>query len=354
MLIVRKVVKSPTFRPRPRALLHRAVQERHDLCSRAGGVRHQFHAVTLQDPRSKRPVHRGHSIAGNRRGICIAGEQLLHRHSLHAIRRRIAEEERHSLRSRAGIVRAELACARAGGDAVFNGPRHGLGVVSLGRHIVKALHGLRLGGTGRTPKERDDLRAGAAAVRVEGRSAHAGGDVPADRPDNGVLIVSARGNIGEGVLSGGGQRLERGLHGDLAVGHRKGKLAVALVGELEFLVVSIQNGEGIEQIALVGIDRQGDSGALGSGLVARGHIAVLAVLDGDAVSGRTAAGSSIGSGVASGSDRTSNAVFNSDCLDGAALADRKLAGVFAAAGRRIAAIGGKVDRRSLFGLDAHL
>ena len=263
------LLRSIIFLRRRSALLHRAVQECHDLCSRAGGFRHQFHAVTLQDPRSKRPVHRGHSVAGNRRGICIAGEQLLHRHSLHAIRRRIAEEERHSLRSRAGIVRAELACARAGGDAVFNGPRHGLGVVSLGRHIVKALHGLRLGRTGRTPKERDDLRAGAAVVRVEGRGAHAGGDVPADRPDNGVLIVSARGNIGEGVVTGGLLSLECGLPGDLAVGHREGELAAALVGELKFLVLAVQNGEGIEQIALIGIDRQGDGRALGGGLVAR-------------------------------------------------------------------------------------
>lgn len=77
------------------------------------------------------------------------------------------EEERYGLSAGAGGVRTEQAVACTVGDAVFNGPRHRLGVVAACGNIRKADRALRFGRTGGTQQEGDDLGAGAVQVSVE-------------------------------------------------------------------------------------------------------------------------------------------------------------------------------------------
>ncbi len=78
-----------------------------------------------------------------------------------------AVEERHDLRSCAGVIGAEQTVADAAGDAVLLCPSHCRCVVSVGRHIgegcVAADSGVALG----TPQEGDDLRTGAGLVGSE-------------------------------------------------------------------------------------------------------------------------------------------------------------------------------------------
>ena len=201
---------------------------------------------------------------------------------------RCAVQERHTLCTGAGVFGIELSVAGAAGNSLFHRPCNCLSIVAVRRNIGEAAHALGLRRTGRTPQEGDGLRASADAIGVEGRCARAGGNVLLNRPDNRVLVISAGGNVGKRVLGCRSRRLEGCGNRNLAGRHGEGVLSV-LLGQLDLLVLAVQNGEGIQHIALVGIDRQGDGGALGGGLVAGGHIAVLGALHGDAVSGIAAA-----------------------------------------------------------------
>ena len=201
---------------------------------------------------------------------------------------RCAVQERHTLCTGTGVFGIELSVAGAAGNSLFHRPCNCLSIVAVRRDIGEAAHALGFRRTGRTPKECDDLRAGADAVGVEGGGVGAGGNALVHSPDHGVLIIAAGGNVSKGVLAGGLLSLELALHGDLACGHGEGILAV-LLGQLDLLVLAVQNGEGIQHIALVGIDRQGDGGVTAGLFALRGLLAegVLGGLNGALEVGET-------------------------------------------------------------------
>ena len=135
-------------------------KECHDLCPHAGVVRAK---ETVPDPV-------GDTVIGSPlHSLCIVGINRHIREGGCAVRRRSdrAEEESYTLRSRAGRVGAELAPTDASGDPIFNRPSDCLCVVAACRDIGETAYGLRLGGSGRTPQEGDDLGASAGRVRAE-------------------------------------------------------------------------------------------------------------------------------------------------------------------------------------------
>ena len=262
-------------------LFHIPIEEGDDLGAGAVVIRtEQAIADPAGDALVRRPCDRVGIVSAD---LYIA--ECISSADRRAARRTVQEGD--DLSAGAGSVGAELTAARAAGDAVLNGPGHRFGIVGIRGDIGKAVHALGGGRSGSPPQEGDRLGAGTDAVGGEGGGAGAAGDALVHGPDHGVLIVGACGHVDEGILAGGGRSLERGLHGDLAGGHGEGILAV-LLGQLDLLVLAVQNSEGIQHITLVGIDRQGDGGALGGSLVAGSHVTVLGILHGDRVGGDTA------------------------------------------------------------------
>ena len=294
----------------PGGSLHAAIDEGDDLGSRAVVVgAEQAAADTAGDVVLLRPgdCRRVVSVRGH------IGEGRIAADSGAAVG---TPQEGDDLRAGAGGVGAEHGVAGALGDALLHGPQHRVIVVAASLHVGKG-HGAGLGSgaAGSAPQEGDGLRAGAGGVGAEHGVAGALGDALLHGPDHGVLIVVASGNVDEGILAGGGRSLEHGLHGDLGIGHGEGILAV-LLGQLDLLVLAVQNGEGIQHIALVGIDRQGDGGALGGGLVAGGHIAVLGALHGDGIGGDTAAATAGGGRLSEGNDHLDSGIVIVGGADG--------------------------------------
>lgn len=127
------------------------------------------------------------------------------------------EEERGDLRSRAVVGGTEQPTADAVGDAVFNGPRHRLGVVAACGNIRKADRALRFGRTGRPPQEGDDLGAGAVQVETEGGVHSALGDLALEHPLHCADIVGVVCHVRKGIHPGEGR-----LHRDLVALGRAG------------------------------------------------------------------------------------------------------------------------------------
>ena len=254
-------------------LVVRSVEERHDLAAGAVVVgAEQAAADALSHAVSCRPGDRVRKVAVGR----DVGE-------LRRTRRlgvQGAGEERHRLRAGAGRVGRERAGRRAGGDAVFDGPRHGLLIVAAADHVGHAgRSALRLGRAGGAPQEGHDLRAGAGLLGSEQVIAHAGGDAVLDRPLDGLIEVGVVGHVVEEVQHG--VVLHEGrLDLDLAGGHGEGVLAVALVLERQLIAVLVGDGQGLEDVAAVGLDGAGHGVALGGVLGADGHAAVLGLARG--------------------------------------------------------------------------
>ena len=147
----------------------------------------------------------------------------------------------------------------------------------------------------RSPQERDDLRAGAGLLGSEQAIAHAGGDAVLDRPLDGLIEVGVVGHIVEEVQHG--VVLHEGrLDLDLAGGHGEGVLAVALVLERQLIAVLVGDGQGLEDVAAVGLDGDGHPVALGGVLGANGHGAVLGLARGRDGVGRVVGAAAAGVG----------------------------------------------------------
>ena len=122
----------------------------------------------------------------------------------------------------------------------------------------------------------------------------AGGDALLRRPKNCVIEVIADLDVHEVVQ----HRVvihEGGLYGNLAGRHGEGVLAV-LFGELDLLVVLVQNRQSFQNITLVRRDRDGHRVALGGGLGTDGNGAVVSLADRHAVGGDRAAATAAGGG----------------------------------------------------------
>ena len=265
-------------------LLHGAIQECNDLCSRA--------AVVGAEGGSGRTV--GHA-ALHGPGHCVSIESI-GRHVGEAVHRggrgaQCAIQERHALRAGAGGVGAEGAVAGTQRDAILHSPGHSLGVVAACGNIREAHRALRRGRAGGAPQEGDDVGAGAGAVGVEGAVAGTAGDTLLGGPLHGLIVVGVGGNVREV------QRLDlsefRGNR-HLGGGHGKGKLAVALVLHLDLAAAGVLHGQGVQLIAAVGLDGDGHGIALGGALGADGHIAVLDRGRGDVIASGGGAGTAGG------------------------------------------------------------
>ena len=147
----------------------------------------------------------------------------------------------------------------------------------------------------RSPQERDDLRAGAGLLGSEQVIAHAGGDAVLDRPLDSLIEVGVVGHVVEEVQHG--VVLHEGrLDLDLARGHGEGVLAVALVLERQLVAVLVGDGQGLEDVAAVGLDGDGHGVALAGALRADGHAAVLGLARGRDGVGRVVGAAAAGVG----------------------------------------------------------
>ena len=104
------------------------IQERHDLCTGAGRVGAERRGrSTVRHVIRNRPVNR---ISVERVGLHVSEACTAARDALEG-----AVQERHALAAGAGRVGRQRAGRRAGGDAVFDGPSHGLRVVAVGGDV---------------------------------------------------------------------------------------------------------------------------------------------------------------------------------------------------------------------------
>ena len=127
-----------------------------------------------------------------------------------------------------------------------------LGIILVRGHIGKVAQRTRFRRTRRTPQEGYNLRSGAGSVRSEQRVAHTAGNALLRRPEDCIVVVILRVHIGEEVEHGVVIHKDR-LHRDLARRHGKGILATALVGQLNFPAVLIDNLDSTQIIPLSGV-----------------------------------------------------------------------------------------------------
>ncbi len=283
-----------------------AIQERHDLRARAVRVGAERRVgSTVRHVIRNRPANR---ISVERVGLHVGEVRAAARGALEG-----TVQERHALAARAGRIGRECRLGHAVRDAVLNGPGNRLGIVSARGNIREAACGLRLGAAGGAPQERHDLRTRAGLLGSEQVIAHAGGDAVLDRPLDSLIEVRAVGHVVEEVQDAVVFHEGR-LDLDLAGGHGEGVLAIALVLERQLIAVLVGDGQGLEDVAAVGLDGDGHGVALAGALRADGHAAVLGLVHGDGVGrGRAAAGVVAGLHIG---DRTGQ-------LKGAELGDRK-------------------------------
>ena len=173
-----------------------AIQERHGLAARAGGVGGEGgRAGALGDALADSPQD----------GVIVArlvhGADILERVGVVAAGlARVAVQERHDLRARALLIRGEGRRVGTGGDALLAGPQDGLVIagVSDGVHIGERVAGAgRLRRTGGAPQEGHDLGAVAVLVRGEGRAGRAVGDLVVHRPLDRLIEEVARLDVDE-------------------------------------------------------------------------------------------------------------------------------------------------------------
>ena len=179
------------------------------------------------------------------------------------------EEERYGLSTGAGGVRTEQAVACTVGDAVFNGPRHRLGVVAACGNIRKADRALQFGRTGGTPQEGDDLGAGAVQVGTEGGVHSALGDLALEHPLHCADIVGVVCHVRKGIHPGEGR-----LHRDLVGGHLKGVSTIAVVLDGQLLALEIPDDHTIRLVMALRLHGDGHLIALGRAGLGEGNGAV--------------------------------------------------------------------------------
>ena len=217
--------------------------------------------------------------------------------AVHSGAARRAVQERRGLSAGAGGVRAEQAIARAAGDAVFNGPRHRLGVVAACGNVRKADRTLRLGRTGRTPQEGDDLGPGAVQVGTKRGLRRALGDLTLEHPLHRVHVVGAVCHVRKGIHPGEGR-----LHRHLIGGHLKGVGAVAVVLDGQLLALGIPDDHLVHLVMALRLHGDGHLVALGRAGLEEGNgaVRVLAHLRLNGVGGGSGAAATAGGAGADG------------------------------------------------------
>ena len=188
--------------------------------------------------------------------------------------RSVAEQKRDGLSTGAGLIGRERASRCTGGDALAERPADGLGVVAAFGDIAHVHSVVHHGRTCGTPQERNDLRTGAGLVGAEMLGVRARGDAFLRCPKHRIIEVIVRLDIHEVVKHR--VVIHKGCFDlDLAGRHGEGVLDVILLGELNFLAILVQHGKCLKSIALVRRDSDGHGRAFLSILRTDGHGAVL-------------------------------------------------------------------------------
>lgn len=233
-------------------LAERSPQERDDL--RAGAVIAR---------RKGRLAHaRGHAVhvAPRHRFIRpfghIGERQVEHPRAREALTLRLSAAVDHgrSLRAGADAVRAEGRLRQAGDDAAARRPTDRLGMICALVHIRERHPVIHHRGTRRAPEKGHDLRAGAGLVWCKEAVTNAAGDAVLCRPLDGLIVISVIGYVIEEVENA--VVLHEGRL-DLHLARRHGEcvFAAALVGELQIIAVLVGDGNGFQHIAAVRLYR---------------------------------------------------------------------------------------------------
>ena len=146
----------------------------------------------------------------------------------------VAEQEGDNLPPGAVGGGAEAVGAIAVGDAVGYGPGDGVGVVGAGGHVAKGAAAGDVGGTGEAVEEGHGLGAGHDGGGVEDAGTGAGGDALLGGPEDCVVVVGIRGDVGEAPAAAGGRGTggtpEEGYHFGPGAGGVGAELAAAGAG----------------------------------------------------------------------------------------------------------------------------
>ncbi len=152
---------------------------------------------------------RGNAVLdGPQHGVIVIGAGLNIRERVAAGRRLRrtgrAPEEGHGLRTGTGVIGAERIRAGARSDTLLHGPEDSIVVVRSRLDVFERIRGSRgLRRAGGAPEERHDLRTGTRVIGAERRGAGPGGHSVLNRPQHSIVIVGAGGYIGKGIRSGG-------------------------------------------------------------------------------------------------------------------------------------------------------
>ena len=273
--------------------------------------------LTVRPEEERRGLSAGAGSIGAEQAIAgTVGDAVLlgPRHSLRivSVRRYVAEpgaaahggaarralQERRTLGAGAGGVGAEQAVACTVGDAVFNGPRHSLRIVSVCRYVAEpgaAAHG---GAARRALQERRTLGAGAVQVGTEGGVRSALGDLALEHPLHCADIVGVVCHVRKGIHPGEGC-----LHRDLVGGHLKGVSTIAVVLDGQLLALEIPDDHTIRLVMALRLHGDGHLVALGRAGLGEGNgaVGVFTHLCLDGMGGGTVGGIPVGGSPPAGS-----------------------------------------------------
>ena len=160
-----------------------------------------------------------------------------------ALRLSAAVDHGCGLRAGADAVRAEGRLRQTGDDTGARRPTDRLGIVRTLVHIGKRHEVIHHGRACRAPEEGHDLCPGAGLVRRKQAITDTAGNAGLHGPLHGLVVIGIIWHVVEEVENA--IVLHEGrLDFNLAAGHGERVFAVALVGELEVIAVSAGDGNG--------------------------------------------------------------------------------------------------------------
>lgn len=122
-------------------------------------------------------------------------------------------QEGHNLRAGAFLIRAECSVPSAGGNAVFNGPCHRVGIVGAGSHVSEGISSAPFGGLAAVyfPQESDDLCSCAFIAGAEFFIVRTAGNAVFHCPAHGFFKIVARFHVGKAGICARRLRFARRL-----------------------------------------------------------------------------------------------------------------------------------------------
>ena len=256
---------------------HAAIQEGHILCPGAGLIGAERRSggaagnIILHGPQHRVGVV---GVCRNiRKGIGGASRRLA----------LIAPQEGDDLGAVADHVRAEGGGAGTLGNTGLYRPLYGLLVEAALDHIRKGHLAARgSGASGGPPQEGDGLGPGAGFIGAEGGGGSTAGNAVVHSPQHGVIIEGAGLHIHEGICDRLRNLCKDGLDRDLRGGHGEAVLAAAQILHGDG-AAGTSDRQGLQLVALIRHDGQGDGIAHNCGIAVSGDAAVGSTFHGDGV-----------------------------------------------------------------------